>query len=164
MMPKRVVRSLSILAVATALVLTGCRGWQSATDPHGAQASQLNALIWLFVIVATTIWALVMLVLAAALWRRRSPSEPHEQRTTWAVGGAMAASVLVILGLTVASYITTRHISPDPADPLVIRLRGYQWWWSATYRNAQPSESFTTANELHVPVGRPVRMELEART
>lgn len=163
MTPKRVVRSLSILAVATALVLTGCRGWQSATDPHGAQASQLNALIWLFVIVATTIWALVMLVLAAALWRRRSPSELHEQRTTWAVGGAMAASVLVILGLTVASYITTRHISPDPADPLVIRLRGYQWWWSATYLNAQPAESFTTANELHVPVGRPVRVELEAQ-
>ena len=74
----------------------------------------------------------------------------------------MAASVLVILGLTVASYVTTRHISPEPADPLVIRLKGYQWWWSASYAAARPADSFTTANELHVPVGRPVRVELEA--
>ena len=74
----------------------------------------------------------------------------------------MAASVLVIVGLTVASYVTTRHISPEPTDPLIIRLKGYQWWWSATYVNARTAESFTTANELHVPVGRSVRVELEA--
>jgi cytochrome c oxidase subunit II len=146
---------------ATALALAGCRGWQSAADPQGPQASQLTMLIWLFVIVAGVIWALVMLVLAAALWRRRR-SEPREQRTAWFVGGAMVASVLVILGLTVASYVATRHISPDPTDPIVIRLKGYQWWWSATYVDAQPADSFITANELHVPVGRPVRVELEA--
>jgi cytochrome c oxidase subunit 2 len=74
----------------------------------------------------------------------------------------MAGSVSVILGLTVASYVTTRHISPEPTDPLVIRLKGYQWWWSATYVDARPADSFITANELHVPVDRPVRVELEA--
>jgi len=79
------------IIAATALVLAGCRGWQSATDPQGPQASQLNALIWLFVIVAAMIWALVMLVLVAALWRRSRPPEPHEHRTAWFVGGAMAA-------------------------------------------------------------------------
>jgi cytochrome c oxidase subunit 2 len=159
---KRSVRRIGVPVTATALVLAGCRGWQSATDPQGPQASHLYQLIWLFVIVATVIWALVMLVLAAALWRRRRPSEPGEQRTAWFVGGAMAASVLVILGLTVASYFTTRHISPEPAAPLVIRLKGYQWWWSATYVDPRPADSFTTANELHVPVARPVRVELEA--
>ena len=155
-------RGSGVPVTATALALAGCRGWQSVADPQGPQASQLNALIWLFVIVAVVIWALVMLVLAAALWRRRGPSEPRERRTAWFVGGAMAVSVLVILGLTVASYVTTRHISPEPADPLVIRLKGYQWWWSASYAAARPADSFITANELHVPVGRPVRVELEA--
>lgn len=159
---KRSVRRIGVPVTATALVLAGCRGWQSATDPQGPQALQLDALIWLFVIVAGIIWALVMLVLVAALWRRRRLTEPHEHRTAWFVGGAMAASVLVIVGLTVASYVTTRHISPEPTDPLIIRLKGYQWWWSATYVNARTAESFTTANELHVPVGRSVRVELEA--
>ena len=150
------------MASAAVLALAGCRGWQSATDPQGPQASQLNALFWLFVIVAAIIWALVMLVLAAALWRRSRPPNPHEQRPAWIVGGAMAASVLVILGLTLASYVATRRISPETADPLTIRLKGYEWWWSATYADGRPADSFTTANELHVPVRRPVRVDLEA--
>lgn len=157
------------MASAAVLALAGCRGWQSATDPQGPQASQLNALFWLFVIVAAIIWALVMLVLAAALWRRSRPPDPRdqrsawrEQRPAWIVGGAMAASVLVILGLTLASYVTTRRISPESTDPLIIRLKGYEWWWSATYADERPADSFITANELHVPVRRPVRVELEA--
>jgi cytochrome c oxidase subunit II len=162
MTPKRAMHGLGVPLTGAALAVAGCRGWQSAADPQGPQASQLNALIWLFVIVAGIIWTLVMVVLAAALWRRRRLSAPREQRTAWYVGGAMAASVLVILGLSVASYITTRHISPDPDEPLVIRLKGYQWWWSATYEDAGPADSFITANELHVPIGRPVRVELDA--
>jgi cytochrome c oxidase subunit 2 len=162
MMHKRVTHGSGVSVTTLSLSLAGCRGWQSVADPHGPQASQLNALIWLFVVVAVVIWTLVMLVLAAALWRRRRPSEPREHRTAWLVGSAMAASVLVIMGLTVASYVTTRHISPEPTDPLVIRLKGYQWWWSATYVDARPADSFITANELHVPVDRPVRVELEA--
>src|SRR3954452_5684365 len=114
MMHRRVMRGSSVPVTATALALAGCRGWQSVADPQGPQASQLNALIWLFVIVAVVIWALVMLVLAAALWRGGVPPEPGERRTAWFVGGAMVVSVLVILGLTVASYVTTRHISPEP--------------------------------------------------
>jgi cytochrome c oxidase subunit II len=151
----------AVPGTVAALALAGCRGWQSATDPQGPQASHLNALFWLFVVVAAIVWTLVMLVLAA-LWRRRGPPDPREQRPTWLVGGAMAASALVILGLTVASYVATRRISVEPTDPLIIRLKGYQWWWAATYVDARPADSFTTANELHVPLGRPVRIELEA--
>jgi cytochrome c oxidase subunit II len=151
-----------MIAVAAA-TLAGCSGWQSVTDPRGPQASHLNALFWLFVITSAVIWTLVMLVLGAAMWRRRAaPRNSNERRPAWIVGGAMTASVLVILGLTVASYVATRRISPDPRAPLVIQLKAYEWWWAATYVDARPANNFTTANELHVPVGRPVRVELEA--
>ena len=43
---KRSVRRIGVPVTATALVLAGCRGWQSATDPQGPQALQLDALIW----------------------------------------------------------------------------------------------------------------------
>jgi len=149
-------------AIVAVLAQGGCRGFQSAADPAGPQSAQLNALFWLFVAICTVIWALVILVLAAALRRRPMSAEPSERRPGWLVGGAMAASALVILGLTVASAVTTRRISVEPADPLVIRLKGYQWWWAASYVGVQPADGFTTANELHVPVGRPVRIDLEA--
>ncbi|HET6195009.1 MAG TPA: cytochrome c oxidase subunit II, partial [Acetobacteraceae bacterium] len=135
--------------------------WQSAIDPRGPQAAQLGALVWLFASVAAAIWLAVMLVLVAALWRRRR-AVAGERGPAIAVGVATAATVLVILGLTVASYVTTRRTSSDLADALVIQLKGYQWWWAATYAATRPAEAFTTANELHVPVGRPVRIELEA--
>jgi cytochrome c oxidase subunit II len=45
---------------------------------------------------------------------------------------------------------------------LDIRVRGYQWWWEVTYLDAHPQQVFSTANEIHVPVGRPVHLKLAA--
>lgn len=36
------------------------------------------------------------------------------------------------------------------------------WWWEARYRDADPSREFTTANELHIPAGRPVVVTLRS--
>jgi cytochrome c oxidase subunit 2 len=43
-----------------------------------------------------------------------------------------------------------------------IEVTGHQWWWELGYRGASPSDNFTSANELHVPVGRPVVIRLKA--
>ena len=42
-----------------------------------------------------------------------------------------------------------------------IRIIGHQWWWEIQYLNDDPSQSFTTANELHLPTGRPVNIEVK---
>jgi cytochrome c oxidase subunit II len=43
-----------------------------------------------------------------------------------------------------------------------VTLSGHQWWWEIRYDDTDPSRSFTTANELHVPVGRPVMISLQS--
>jgi cytochrome c oxidase subunit 2 len=43
-----------------------------------------------------------------------------------------------------------------------IELIGHQWWWEARYQFDDPSKNFTTANELHIPVGRPVLITLNS--
>src|SRR5437763_14043429 len=58
-------------ALVTALLLSGCSGWQSALDPQGPQAQHLAFIIWLFTAVCAAIWAAVMLALCIALLRRR---------------------------------------------------------------------------------------------
>jgi cytochrome c oxidase subunit 2 len=56
-----------------------------------------------------------------------------------------------------------RTISGSPASrPLTIELTGHQWWWEATYADPSPRGRFTTANEIHIPVGRPVLFILNA--
>jgi cytochrome c oxidase subunit 2 len=159
-MPRKL-RRCAIFALG--LSCTACTGWQSALDPQGSVAQRLGALFWLFTGTAAIVWLLVMLMLAVALLRRaRVPQAVADRRSTLAVGSAVAATVLVITGLTLASYLTTRGTSEDPAEALTIRVRGFQWWWEVTYRDTSPARSFLTANEIHLPLGRPVRIELAA--
>ena len=51
---------------------------------------------------------------------------------------------------------------PLPANALAIEVTGYQWWWNVRYESSDSSQVFDTANEIHVPVGRPIRIDLRA--
>jgi cytochrome c oxidase subunit 2 len=151
---------LALLACASA---TGCSGWQSALDARGSGSRALEALFWPVTAALALTWLAVMLVLAAALLRRRRPVPAQAaRRSEIAVWAATLATVLVITVLTVASHLTTRHISRAGADPLVIQVRGYQWWWQVTYPDTDGTGAVVTANEIHLPVGRQVRLELSS--
>jgi hypothetical protein len=50
---------------------------------------------------------------------------------------------------------------PMPAQTaLTLKVNASQWWWAVRYESDQPAEIFSVANEIHIPVGRPVRIEL----
>lgn len=147
-----------------------CSGWQSALDPQGAPADRLDTLIRIIVIVCLVVWLLVMAALGGALWRRRpaegrpapAPDSRDERHLTVAVAVALIATVAIISAFTLFSFFATRGLAGADPEALVVRVRGYQWWWQVTYVDARADRSFTTANELHIPVGRPVRVQLEA--
>jgi cytochrome c oxidase subunit II len=147
-------------AVAVPLLTAGCDGWQSAMAPGSPQAAKLKGLIWLFTITCGVVWLLVILVLAGAILRRRAIAKRSSTAASVVVGSATAATVVVIAGLTLTSYFVTRGIAASGPDPLIIQVRGHQWWWEATYQDGSTSQNFIAANEVHVPVGRPVRIEL----
>jgi cytochrome c oxidase subunit 2 len=162
-------RVLLALAFAAALVvLGGCAGWQSALDPHGVQAEALARLIRTVIAVCTVVWLLVTAVLLRAIWRRRperifaSVDAATERRTRQVVTIAMAATLLVVVALTAVSFLATRRITGDDPHALVVQVRAWQWWWEVTYPDVQPDHRIVTANEIHIPVGRPVRLELAA--
>jgi cytochrome c oxidase subunit 2 len=77
------------------------------------------------------------------------------------VAAATGATVFILLVLLVASVWTNRAVASLGASSAVtINLTGHQWWWEAEYESGTPSERFKTANELHIPVGRPVVMKV----
>src|SRR5918911_1737932 len=43
-----------------------------------------------------------------------------------------------------------------------IEVTAHQWWWELRYDDADVARIFSTANELHVPVGRPIVLTLRA--
>jgi cytochrome c oxidase subunit II len=111
-----------------------------------------------------------VLVVAALFWatlRRRRVEEPSDDRrersmrTTVIVATAATTIILfvfLILDLSVGRAITT---NPGP-EALQVRVTGHQWWWEIQYRDSLPQNWATTANEIHVPVGRPVVFELRS--
>ena len=151
------------------VLLAGCSGWQSTLDPHSHEAVSLTRLIAVMVAICTVIWLLVMGVLVRAVQRRRVARDgvgvdPRtERRMTLVVAVAMAATLLTVIALTTLSFFMTRAVEPeqDP-DALVVKVRGWQWWWEVRYPDAAPDRTIVTANEIHVPVGRTVRIELAA--
>jgi cytochrome c oxidase subunit II len=158
------------IAPLVCLACSGCAGWQSALDPHGEQARGLEGLFWIFIWVTAAVWISVMIVLAAALSRKSARARDEtrlldangERRMRLTVGAAVTATVVIVLALTVASFVSTRLLSSEASRPLEIRVRGYQWWWEVTYLDAHADRVFTTANEIHIPVGRAVRLQLSA--
>jgi cytochrome c oxidase subunit 2 len=154
-------------ALLALLLLAGCNDWQSVVNTNGASAIRLKQLIIVIVAVCSVVWMLVMIALIRALWRDREERRPTDlnpetaRRMGIVVTVAMAATAIIIGGFTVESFFATRAISAVAPDALLIKVSGLQWWWNIQYFGATPDKNFSAANEIHIPVGRTVRLHLE---
>ena len=129
---------------------------QSALAPAGPQAARIGHLWWLMFWVCSAVFLLVMAALAIGLVRETEPGRPG---TTRVVAGAAVVTALILFGFLFASTGTSRAIaSLSRSDALTVEVTGHQWWWEVQYIDPVPGQRVTTANEIHVPVGRPVRI------
>lgn len=161
------------LMLAAMLLLAGCEfaGPQSALDPAGPVAqAQKDIFLW-------TLWLSVPVVLGVggvlvySLTRFRAkdsadakaiPVQTHGN-TTLEIGMTIVAAVIVVLVAvpTVRTTFATESrvdvTALQPGDVLV-KATGYQWWFKFEY----PELGITTANELVIPAGRRVVVELDS--
>jgi cytochrome c oxidase subunit 2 len=159
-------------ALCAAVLLGACRGatYQSVLEPKGPVAGHVHGLWRFALVVAAAVYAVTIGALLWALWRgarrRRAglpPDVVDERGMTRGVTLATAATVAILMTFLVYDLLVGRSISGSPIrDPLTIELTGHQWWWEVTYSGPSPRDRFTTANEIHVPVGRPVVFVLNA--
>jgi cytochrome c oxidase subunit II len=149
---------------------------QSALDPAGTQASEISSLWWLYFWILIAIFILVLICICIAITRAgRKPvhSQPNEpppepspttdRRIFVVVTTCVAATVIVLFALLFIDIFASRSVYAlsSEAHPLSLKIIGHQWWWEVQYQDPdQPSNIMTTANEIHVPVGRVVRLEL----
>ncbi len=145
----------------------------SALKPVGPAADKISHLAWLMIILfLITIVVMAFLIVLPAIFRRGSLEE-HDPidvggGQTWiTVGGfivpAIVLTFLFVLGLTAMSRFPMHEGRMSSGMHVQIRLTGHQWWWEATYPGDNVTQQFKTANELHIPVGQPVDIELDSK-
>jgi cytochrome c oxidase subunit 2 len=148
-------------------------GMQDALRAAGIQAQHIGDLwngtlaLCTFVFVAIVVATIVAVWCApradAATRPDTSSLEGPEHRIWRRVGWATGLSVAGLLALLAGDAFTSRALARLPLrDAVDIELVGHQWWWEARYRDADAAREFTTANELTIPVGRPVLVTLRA--
>jgi cytochrome c oxidase subunit 2 len=66
---------------------------------------------------------------------------------------------LIVAALIVLTARTMTRADPAPAPEPDLLITGHQWWWEARYLKS----GVVVANEIHIPVGRPMSIRLESK-
>lgn len=145
-----------LLVAASALV--GCSGVQSSLDPAGRGAERIAVLFWWMTGGTALIWAAVMGLTLYTVYRRREPG-PRAPRLL-IVGGGVVFPVVVLTALLVWGLaLLPPLLAPADGGP-TIRVTGEQYWWRVQYLTDEGA--ITLANEIRLPVGKSVELELES--
>ncbi|HKY45883.1 MAG TPA: hypothetical protein VJM50_22525, partial [Pyrinomonadaceae bacterium] len=148
---------------------------QNVTNPAGPQAANISRVWWLMFIVCSIVFVLVMIALLLALRKRTrepqlnttpmlDPPVEQERRKRTVVISAMSITLVILFVFLIFSFSAGRSMTAELANKggVVIEVTGHQWWWEIRYLDVDASNVFTTANEIHIPVGVPVTFRLTA--
>jgi cytochrome c oxidase subunit 2 len=139
-------------------------------DAAGQRAQTTLPLTWLTLIISIV----VCLIIASLLWlgirRSRAAGGAEETRAVEVSRGrnglrwisvGLSISAVPLLVTLVWTMVALAKIAGPPAKPgLTLDVTGRQWWWDVRYDATEPDRSFSTANEIHIPVGVPVLVRL----
>jgi cytochrome c oxidase subunit 2 len=137
----------------------------------GARTYPINSLLWALIAVSLAVIVMsIILVLWGTFRGRALPGHALPGRLEvelprggigWIIVGA-GASTLVLFGAVVWTVVTLAAVSDLPGGhaDLTLEITGHQWWWEVLYKDPSPNLTFKTANEIHIPVGRSVSIDL----
>ncbi len=159
----RWIKGTGLLLTAAVLSACGEEYLQSTINPvtdYGEVSQNLYVQIfWWTMIILVVVWALMAYILIRFRERpgQGKPKPIHGHmglEIAWTIAPAIIVVAIVIP--TIQGVFQVQR--PPEGNPLVVEVTGKRYWWSFHI----PELGVTTANELHLPVGRPVSLRLES--
>lgn len=164
--------SLLWASLAVGALTAGCSGVNSVFSTASTNAQITSQLIRIVFGIAAVVFVVVEGLLLYTVFRFRSKHKDETGLPTQVEGNqkleigwtAVPAVILaIVFGLSIGPL---RTVSSQPAlasglageKPLVVRVVGRQWFWEFDYTD----DHIVTANELHIPVGVPVRLDVQS--
>jgi cytochrome c oxidase subunit 2 len=152
----------------------GFAGNQTPLNPVGPGAAHIEQTLALIFWITLSVYCVVMIVFVTAIWRRhhsldtipepQPTSEASDRRAGRAVIGAIGVTIVLLFIMMISSFRASRALgSMNNEQALTIQVIGHQWWWEVQYPNKDASKTVITANEIHIPVGVPIRIHGTSR-
>ena len=170
-----------LLVVFSAVAFGGCGPGTTAGEhtpsilnPSGPVALKESYLFWFILVVATIVFVGVTGVLLYSIWRfRERPGMPAPRQisgnTALEIGWTILPAVILFIVLIGTIYTMVQITQPAQAQTLTVSAIGHQWWWEFRYpgyNNINPGSNevavVVTGDELHVPVGMVVHVDLQS--
>ena len=129
---------------------------------------------WALAALTVVVALIVSVLLIGAIVRKRPPPTEDDAAHVEGEGGGMRwvwigtsiSSVALFAALAYMLVTLESVASPHKEPGLTIAVTAYDWWWKIDYvDNAHANggtSGVTTANEIHIPVGEPVKVELKS--
>jgi cytochrome c oxidase subunit 2 len=163
-------RAMAPLAALFAVALGGCR--QGPPPPMDTLAPKSNLAQWIYsLFLEVTAWdAAIMLIVVAAFVlavfffsSRAEEGKPASSTASnlgleiaWTVGPLL---VIIMITIPTVRLIFRSQPSKAPAHALTVNVLAHQWWWEFDYGDGS---GIKTANEMHIPAGRPIQLLLRS--
>lgn len=146
-----------------ALAVLACGGPfpQSTLHPRSDFARATDSLFTGIFWWATGVFVVVELLLLVALVRfrhreGRPAPRPTHGHTLLEIAWTLAPAVILVFVAVPTVQTIFATAGEAPPDALKVEVIGHQWWWEYRY----PDLGIITADEMHVPVGMPVRVAI----
>jgi cytochrome c oxidase subunit 2 len=138
----------------------------SIFDPSSTPAHGVLELSYLVIGVCFAIFVLVTVLLTVVTIRFRRRKDDDDREPPQIYGSnqlELAWTVVPVIIVFILFFVTVRtilaiQVDTRPSGWMPVSVVGHQWWWEFEY----PEQGFTTANELHVPVGRATFLSLRS--
>ena len=130
---------------------------QSVLHPAGPDAAIIGQFAWAMFGAGTLIFIAVMALLALGLHGGPRPVRPLR----WIAGAGVAFPVVVLSALLAWSTWRSAQLTTQSSQQsLTISVTANMWWWEVRYHDRASGREAITANEIHIPAGRPVYLGL----
>jgi cytochrome c oxidase subunit II len=150
-------KTLLCAGLVTLLALSSCQA--RSLDPAGPAASAIANLWWAMFITSSIVFIVVMVALVLALRKREVGDRGHNlSRNLVTYGGVIVPGIIVFALMIYNTYITVQIEEPPNPPVTTIQATAFQFWWDFDY----VEYGFRTANEIHIPAGEAVLVQLHS--
>ncbi|MBX6331910.1 MAG: cytochrome c oxidase subunit II [Gemmatimonadaceae bacterium] len=147
------------------VALAGCATAPSVLRPESAPQHTLATLGWWLIIVGSAVIVIVLAIELVTLRHRGrtvadTPLVASPGSTRGIVVGLAITAVVTLAFFIYSAVVLGATERPRGRPGAKIEIIGHQWWWEARYLGGTPDQAVATANELHIPIGVPVALQV----